>query len=254
MNAMISTFIVALGSFASSHVSLLMMLAKATIILIAALGITVSMGRASAGSGHLVWFVTLGMLLLVPALSTWARLPLRILPAATSDVGAVPSLRDDPSVAAADGRVARGVGADTTGRHRESAVAHGGERGDGYARRRITGAVVRARSRVVRSDAVPRIDRSIRAWDAASRRGRIERSMARRACVCAARQQEAGAPLADARTTARLSQRAGNSRGARVRQVSRRFSLLRAGNAVHVCALSSRTLSSLDLDVRDQTW
>ncbi len=96
---MISTFIVALGSFASSHVSLLMMLAKATIILIAALGITVSMQRASAGARHLVWLVTLGMLLL-PALSTWAPLPLRILPAATSDVGAVPSLRDDPSGAA----------------------------------------------------------------------------------------------------------------------------------------------------------
>lgn len=68
---MISTFIVALGSFASSHVSLLMMLAKATIILIAALGITVSMQRASAGARHLVWLVTLGMLLLVQG-----RLPL----------------------------------------------------------------------------------------------------------------------------------------------------------------------------------
>jgi beta-lactamase regulating signal transducer with metallopeptidase domain len=81
---MISSFFTALGSLASDHVSLLMMLVKATIILIAALGITLSMQRASAGSRHLVWLVTLGMLLLVPALSTWAPLPIRILPAATT--------------------------------------------------------------------------------------------------------------------------------------------------------------------------
>ncbi|MEP6732226.1 MAG: M56 family metallopeptidase [bacterium] len=81
---MISSFFAALGSLASTHVSLLMMLAKATIILVAALGITLSMQRASAGSRHLVWLVTLGMLLLVPALSTWAPLTLRILPPATA--------------------------------------------------------------------------------------------------------------------------------------------------------------------------
>jgi len=67
---MIPSFFNSLGSLAADHVSLLMMLVKATIILIAALGITLSMQRASAGSRHLVWLVTLGMLLLVPALST----------------------------------------------------------------------------------------------------------------------------------------------------------------------------------------
>ena len=85
---MISSFFADLGSLASAHVSLLMMLLKATIILIVALGVTLSMQRASAGARHLVWLVTLAMLLLVPALSTWAPLPLRILPAASSPLAA----------------------------------------------------------------------------------------------------------------------------------------------------------------------
>ena len=85
---MISAFFAELGSLASGHVSLLMMLLKATIILIVALGVTLSMQRASAGARHLVWLVTLAMLLLVPALSTWAPLPLRILPAASSALAA----------------------------------------------------------------------------------------------------------------------------------------------------------------------
>lgn len=90
---MISSFFTALGSLANDHASLLMMLTKATIILIAALGITLSMQRASAGARHLVWLVTLGMLLLVPALSAWAPLSIHILPAATttSDVVAAPA-------------------------------------------------------------------------------------------------------------------------------------------------------------------
>ncbi|MEO5814833.1 MAG: HEAT repeat domain-containing protein [Gemmatimonadaceae bacterium] len=90
---MISSFFIGLGSLAADHASLLMMLVKATIILIAALGITLSMQRASAGSRHLVWLVTLGMLLLVPALSTWAPLQIHILPAAptTADIATVPT-------------------------------------------------------------------------------------------------------------------------------------------------------------------
>ena len=51
------------------NISLFMMLAKATIILFAAIGITIAMQRASAGARHLVWLVTLGVLLLVPALT-----------------------------------------------------------------------------------------------------------------------------------------------------------------------------------------
>jgi len=60
---------------------LAVLLAKATIILVAALAITRQMHRASAGARHLVWLVTLGTLLFVPALTAWAPLALRILPA-----------------------------------------------------------------------------------------------------------------------------------------------------------------------------
>jgi beta-lactamase regulating signal transducer with metallopeptidase domain/HEAT repeat protein len=63
------------------NTSMLMLLAKATFILIAALGITVAMQRASAGARHLVWLITLGALLLVPALATFTPLRLEILPA-----------------------------------------------------------------------------------------------------------------------------------------------------------------------------
>src|SRR6476469_2156910 len=63
------------------NTSMVMLLAKATFILIAALGITVAMQRASAGARHLVWLITLGALLLVPALATFTPLRLEILPA-----------------------------------------------------------------------------------------------------------------------------------------------------------------------------
>lgn len=59
------------------------LLAKATIILVAAVAITRQMHRASAGARHLVWLVTLGTLLFVPALTAWAPLALRILPPRT---------------------------------------------------------------------------------------------------------------------------------------------------------------------------
>jgi len=65
----------------ASSISMLMLLAKATLILLVALGITLSMQRASAGARHLVWLVTLSTLLLVPALTAWAPITLRILPA-----------------------------------------------------------------------------------------------------------------------------------------------------------------------------
>jgi beta-lactamase regulating signal transducer with metallopeptidase domain/HEAT repeat protein len=61
---------------------MLLLLAKATLILIAALGITVAMQRGSAGARHLVWLATLGTLLLVPAVTAWVPpLRLAILPA-----------------------------------------------------------------------------------------------------------------------------------------------------------------------------
>jgi beta-lactamase regulating signal transducer with metallopeptidase domain len=58
-----------------------MLLTKATIILLLALGMTVVMQRASAGARHLVWLVTVAALLFVPALTAWGPLPVRILPA-----------------------------------------------------------------------------------------------------------------------------------------------------------------------------
>jgi beta-lactamase regulating signal transducer with metallopeptidase domain/HEAT repeat protein len=61
-----------------------MLLAKATIILLLALGMTVVMQRASAGARHLVWLVAVAALLLVPALTAWAPLPMRVLPAVRS--------------------------------------------------------------------------------------------------------------------------------------------------------------------------
>jgi beta-lactamase regulating signal transducer with metallopeptidase domain/HEAT repeat protein len=68
----------------SLNVPLVLLLIKATTILLAALGITLAMQRASAGARHLVWLVTLGALLLIPALTAWGPLRLEILPARES--------------------------------------------------------------------------------------------------------------------------------------------------------------------------
>src|SRR4051812_44172900 len=78
---MTSTLVSTLSDLTSSNISMLLLLAKATVILLLALGMTVVMQRASAGSRHLVWLVTVAALLFVPALTAWAPLPLRILPA-----------------------------------------------------------------------------------------------------------------------------------------------------------------------------
>src|SRR5688572_6561957 len=78
------------GETASAGLSVLMILAKATIVLLAALGVTRAMERGSAVSRHLVWFVSLGALLLIPALASWSPIRLAILPPATglSELGA----------------------------------------------------------------------------------------------------------------------------------------------------------------------
>jgi len=83
---MSSTLISALGSLTNSNISMVMLLVKATLILLVAIGITLSMQRASAGARHLVWLVTVAALLLVPALTAWGPIPLRMLPAETSPV------------------------------------------------------------------------------------------------------------------------------------------------------------------------
>jgi beta-lactamase regulating signal transducer with metallopeptidase domain/HEAT repeat protein len=60
--------------------TLLVLLAKATLILAAAIVVTRAMPRAAAGTRHLVWLVTLATLLLLPALAAWAPLEVQVLP------------------------------------------------------------------------------------------------------------------------------------------------------------------------------
>ena len=62
----------------------LVILAKATALLLVALAVTLIMRRASAVSRHLVLFVSLAALLLIPALGVWSPVRLAILPAAWS--------------------------------------------------------------------------------------------------------------------------------------------------------------------------
>src|SRR5687768_14607735 len=95
---MSSIFSTAFGALTDSNISMMMLLVKATIILLVALGITLSMQRASAGARHLVWLVTLAALLLVPALTAWAPIPVRLLPAElSSTLAAAPSSPDESS-------------------------------------------------------------------------------------------------------------------------------------------------------------
>ena len=86
--------------FNGTSVSMLMLLVKATLILVVALGITLSMQRASAGARHLVWLVTLSTLLLVPALTAWAPIRLRVLPAENKTAPVTPRSIGDASAVA----------------------------------------------------------------------------------------------------------------------------------------------------------
>jgi beta-lactamase regulating signal transducer with metallopeptidase domain len=54
---------------------------KVTCVLLIALGVTLAMRRSAAGTRHLVWFIALGSVLLLPALAAWGPVPLRVLPA-----------------------------------------------------------------------------------------------------------------------------------------------------------------------------
>jgi beta-lactamase regulating signal transducer with metallopeptidase domain/HEAT repeat protein len=88
------------GAHMLSNLTLVVFLVKATIILVAALGITRLMQRSSAGARHLVWLVALGALLLVPALTAWSPLRVAILPAASAlDVGAPTNALLEPELA-----------------------------------------------------------------------------------------------------------------------------------------------------------
>ena len=82
--------LLAIAGAQSWNLPLVLLLIKATLILVAALGITLAMQRAAAGARHLVWLVTLAALLLIPALTAWGPLRLEILPA--REVAAQPTL------------------------------------------------------------------------------------------------------------------------------------------------------------------
>lgn len=69
------------SSLSGPSISMILLLVKATLILLLAIGITLIMQRTSAGARHLVWLVSLSGLLLVPALAAWSPISLRILPA-----------------------------------------------------------------------------------------------------------------------------------------------------------------------------
>jgi beta-lactamase regulating signal transducer with metallopeptidase domain/HEAT repeat protein len=81
---MIPRFLVGIADLPVRDLAMLVLLVKATIILVTAFAITVAMQRASAGARHLVWLVALGTLLVVPALTAWAPIRLEILPAASA--------------------------------------------------------------------------------------------------------------------------------------------------------------------------
>jgi beta-lactamase regulating signal transducer with metallopeptidase domain/HEAT repeat protein len=74
---------------------MLVALVKVTGILLAALGVSRAMSRASAGGRHLVWFVALGAAVLVPALTVWGPLPVRLLPESFVPAAAQASARRD---------------------------------------------------------------------------------------------------------------------------------------------------------------
>ncbi|MEP6991838.1 MAG: M56 family metallopeptidase [bacterium] len=98
-----------IGTLPGWNFPLLLLLAKATIILVAALGITMAMQRASATARHLVWLVALGTLLLVPALTGWSPIRLAVLPAAPHAPEISTTPRQSPRDGAQNARVVNGT-------------------------------------------------------------------------------------------------------------------------------------------------
>ncbi|HEX2722541.1 MAG TPA: M56 family metallopeptidase [Gemmatimonadaceae bacterium] len=96
-NAVTPTLISDIAALPGWNAPMLLLVGKATVILLAALGITIAMQRSSAGARHLVWLVTLGTLLLVPALTAWSPLRLEILPPRAAET-AEPAASSEPTV------------------------------------------------------------------------------------------------------------------------------------------------------------
>ncbi len=59
-------------------------LIKMTLVLLAALAVTLAMRRAPAGARHLVWLVALATMLLIPVVSAWGPVSLPVLPQVAS--------------------------------------------------------------------------------------------------------------------------------------------------------------------------
>ncbi len=70
-----------LMAWSGSAVSLVVLVAKATLLLLAALGVTALLQRAPAGARHIVWVGIVTALLVLPGLSAWSPLRFAILPA-----------------------------------------------------------------------------------------------------------------------------------------------------------------------------
>jgi beta-lactamase regulating signal transducer with metallopeptidase domain/HEAT repeat protein len=117
------------GALTGSSASMVLLLAKATLILLVALGITLTMQRASAGARHLVWLVTLAALLLVPGLTAWAPIPIRVLPpnakpaSSVKSPANVASLLSAPNKGGADESLEKRVATATIGSTRDASPA-----------------------------------------------------------------------------------------------------------------------------------
>ncbi len=85
-----------LSDLQGGNASMLLLIVKATLILIGALAVTLLMRRAAAGARHLVWLVTLGALLLVPALTVWGPIHIGVLPAQQELAASAPTAAGVP--------------------------------------------------------------------------------------------------------------------------------------------------------------
>src|SRR5688500_19543023 len=100
---MSETLLATVGALAGASTLTLVLLLKATIILLAALGLTLMMQqRFSAGARHVVWVVTVAALLLVPVLTVWAPIPVSILPAVSTLDAPTPATSEAAPVTAAN--------------------------------------------------------------------------------------------------------------------------------------------------------
>jgi beta-lactamase regulating signal transducer with metallopeptidase domain/HEAT repeat protein len=76
---------------------LLVLLLKITALLLIARLATLALGRASAGTRHLIWLVAVGAALALPALTLWSPLRLPVLPAPTVQAAAATPDATEPA-------------------------------------------------------------------------------------------------------------------------------------------------------------